>query len=87
MNNLLEKEREGEEDMEPLIRSDMVFSSSVQYFGNNTATITIQTEKNAVQVPITCESETTLEDVGKQVWSGSVLMCEYALRHEVWMNT
>ena len=60
MNNLLEKEREGEEDMEPLIRSDMVFSSSVQYFGNNTATITIQTEKYAIHVPITCEYETTL---------------------------
>ncbi|KAK8801818.1 hypothetical protein WA588_006102, partial [Blastocystis sp. NMH] len=82
MNNLLEKEREGEEDVEPLIRSDMMFSSSVQYFGNNTATITIQTEKDAIQVLITCESETTLEDVGKQVWSGSVLMCEYALRHK-----
>ena len=86
MSNLTEKEREGKEDAEPMIRSDVVFSPCVQYCGDNTVAITIQTEKDVIQVPITCESETTLDDVGKQVWSGSVLMCEYALRHKVLMN-
>lgn len=86
MNNSLEEEREEEGDEEQMVRSDVALSSSVCSQEENRVLVTIQTEYGAIQVPITCESETTLEDVGKQVWSGSVLMCEYALRHKVCLN-
>ena len=69
-----------------MIRSDIPFRSIVHSQEHDTVSVTIQTENGSIQVPIACESETTLEDVGKQVWSGSILLCEYAFRHKVQVN-
>lgn len=86
MSNSSEREGRDEECLEPMIRSDIPFRSTTHPQECGNLSVTIQTENGTIQVPISCEVETTLEDVGKQVWSGSILMCEYALRHTVRVN-
>lgn len=48
-----------------------------------TYNLRFQTDLQQWSIPIVCGKQSTLEDVGLQLWSGSMLLCDYILHYKV----
>lgn len=64
---------------------DEGFSSSARSQKDSVVTYNLrfQTDRQQWSIPIVCRKQSTLEDVGLQLWSGSMLLCDYILHCKV----
>ena len=79
------EEEEGGSIISSKVNSMMEHSNPSGAYNDNLSIyyIRIRREDNIISFPFLCGTESILEDVGIQLWAGSLLLTDFVLHHKV----